>query len=69
MTVLLIPADSDLLLEPVLFNSSTALWTFLKITMDLRVFEPRQDFALNSLVLVETHVFLLYKQYLSSKLN
>ena len=40
-------------------NSSTALWACLKINMDLRGIEPRQDFSSNSLVLMETQVFLI----------
>ena len=45
LTVLLVPANSDLLQEPVLFDSSTALWVCLKITMDLRVIEPTTVFS------------------------
>ena len=44
LIVLLIPADSDLLLKPALIDSSTALWACLKITMDLIRIEPTPGF-------------------------
>ena len=40
-----VPADSDLLLEFVLIDNLTALWAFLKITMDLRGIKPTPEFS------------------------
>ena len=45
LTMLLIPADSDLLLEHVLFDSSTVLWACLKIAIDLRGIESTSGFS------------------------
>ena len=42
--MLLIPVNSDLLLEPALFESSTALWACLKITIDLSGIKPTPGF-------------------------
>ena len=41
----MIPADSDLLLKPALYDSSTALWACLKMTMDFREIEPTPEFS------------------------